>query len=58
MSRVHIGFVLQSDWYCQSEAPEVDNFPRGCYQAFFSRHFWGESLGTRLGDGMALDLDQ
>ena len=30
------GFVLQSDWYRQSKAPEVDNFSRGCYQALSS----------------------
>ena len=27
------GFVLQSDWYRRSKAPEVDNFYRGCYKA-------------------------
>ena len=30
------GFVLQSDWYHQSKALEVDNFSRGCYQALSS----------------------
>ena len=33
------GFVLQSDWYRQSKAPEVDNFSRGCYQALSSPPF-------------------
>ena len=42
------GFVLQSDWYCQTKEAEVDNFSPGCYQALSSRHFWGESLATRL----------
>ena len=29
-------FVLQSDWYCQSKAPEVDNFFCRCSQALSS----------------------
>ena len=29
------GFVLQSDWYCQTKAAEVNNFSSRCYQAFF-----------------------
>jgi len=33
------GFVLQSDWYRQIQAPEVDNFSHECYQALSSRHF-------------------
>ena len=39
MSHVHVGFVLQSDWYHQSKAPEVDNFSHGCYQALSSPRF-------------------
>ena len=27
------GFVLQSEWYCQNQVPEVDNISHGCYQA-------------------------
>ena len=27
------GFILQSDWHHQSQAPEVNNFSHGCYQA-------------------------
>ena len=36
------GFGLQSDWYRQSKALEVDTFSHGCYQALSSPHFWGE----------------
>ena len=42
------GFILQSDWYRQSKAVEVDIFSHGCYQALSSLHFRGESLGTKL----------
>ena len=30
------------------DAPEVDSFSRGCYQALSSPRFWGESLGMTL----------
>ena len=43
------GFVLQSDWYRQSQALEVDSFSCGCYQAFSFPGFRGESLGMGLG---------
>ena len=36
------GFVLQSDWYHQTKAAEVDNFYPGCYQALSSPCFQGE----------------
>ena len=33
------GFVLQSDWVRQIQAPEVDSFLRECYQALSSPRF-------------------
>ena len=33
------GFVLQSDWVRQIQAPEVDSFSRECYQALSSPRF-------------------
>ena len=42
------GFVLQFEWYCQSQVPEVNNFSSRCYQTVSSPSFWGECLGTRL----------
>ena len=42
------GFIIQSDWYRQSQAPKVDNFSHKCYQDLSSPRFRGESMGTRL----------
>ena len=36
------------DDHMNDDAPEVDSFSRGCYQALSSPRFGGESLGTRL----------
>ena len=33
------GFVLQFDWYHQSQVPEVDNFSHRFYQALSSPNF-------------------
>ena len=37
-------FVLKSDWYCQIQVPQVDNFPYKCYHTLFPPSFWGERL--------------
>ena len=37
-------FVLKSDWYCQIQVPQVDNFPYKCYHTLFPPSFCGERL--------------
>ena len=39
-------FVLKSDWYRQTKAPEVDNFSRRCYQTLSSPCFLRREPGN------------
>ena len=38
--------ILQSDWFHQIQAPEVDRFSHECYQALSSPHFLRREPGT------------
>ena len=40
------------------DAPEVDSFSHKCYQALSSPRFWGQSLGTKLGQVWASNAEQ
>ena len=40
------GFVLQSDWFRQIQAPEVDSFSHECYQALSSPVFFRREPGN------------
>ena len=53
---VFTGFVLQSDWYGQVQAQEVNSFSGNCYQALSASPVWREP-GTELTAGLCIVLE-